>query len=321
MNRFRLILIAVLIAMPRPVLADLPQDNTKPSPFDTVLERAAEAAASNDWTKDVWADMQLEASLSVLMDKLQKKTNNKNIKLPVTFDAVRPAISRDGSKIAHLNSGLFVTKRGTVSHAHDSIILADESIAVSHARNCIIIARGAVDVGHGGGNVIIAGHFIHTSHDGHPDPQNAGGPHGSVLISGSVVDVAHANDTLACAPLAATMSFATNGIFINAPNRNISHERNSTYLTDESRALPTSSPKHQLIDKWKITQIVPPDDAGNGALVATKHGDVETVIRIGDALPNATAELEGWQLVFVGDGFALFANDGQYASAYIAPAN
>jgi hypothetical protein len=76
-----------------------------------------------------------------------------------------------------------------------------------------------------------------------------------------------------------------------------------------------------LIDKLKITQIVPPDDSGNGALVATKHADVETVIRIGDAIPNPTAELKGWRLVFVGDGFALFANDGQFAGAYIVPRN
>ncbi|MEZ6055946.1 MAG: hypothetical protein R3C01_04510 [Planctomycetaceae bacterium] len=319
MNRFRLIMLAAVIAMPRPMLAELPQDDAKPSPFDTVMQRAAQAAASSEWTKDGWADMQLESALSVLMADLQQITKNENIKLPTTFDSVRPAISRDGSNIAHLKKGLFVTKRGKVSHAHNSIILADESIDISHARNCLIIARGAVDVGHGGGNVIIAGHFIHSSHDGQPDPRDPEGAGGSVLLSGSNVDVSHANDTITCAPLAATMSFATNCIFINTPNRNISHERDSTYLTDKSRRLPTVLPKPQLIDKLIITKIVPPDDAGNGAQVATKQAGVETIIRIGDAVPSATAELEGWELVFIGDGFALFAKDGQYASAYMDP--
>ncbi len=320
MNRIRLILIVAVIAMPRPTLADLPQDDAKPSAFDTVLQRAAQAAASDEWTKVGWSDMQLESSLSELIDDLQEITKNKHIELPTTFDTVRPAISRDGSNIAHLKNGLFVTKRGTVAHAHDSIILADESIEVSHARNCLIIARGAVDVAHGSRNVIIAGHFIHTSADGPPDPESPG-PNGSVLISGSVVNVPHANDTIACAPLAVTMSFATNGIFINSPNRNISHEQNSTYFTDESGTLPTSSLTHPLIDKLMIIRIVAPDDSGNGSLVATNHANVESVIRIGDAIPKATAELEGWKLVFVGDGFGLFAKDGQYAGAYLVPRN
>jgi hypothetical protein len=317
MNRFLVILIAVVITMARPVLADVPNDGAKASPFDVVLQRAAETATSNDWTKDGWADMQLESSLSALLDRLQAITKNKNLKLPAKFDSVCPAISPDGSKIAYLTNGLFVTKRGKVSHAHDSIVLADESIDIGHARNCLIIARGAVNVGHGRRNLIIAGHFAHTSHDGHPDPRNPGGPNGSVLIAGSIVDVSHANDTIVCAPRAATISFSTNGIFINSPNRNIAHERNSTYLTDDSQTLPKAFPKQPMIDKLKVTQIVSPDDNGNGAFVATKHTDVETGIRIGDVIPNATGELKGWKLVFVGDGFALFAKDGQYAGAYI----
>jgi hypothetical protein len=247
---------------------------------------------------------------------------NKSIALPVTFDSVRPANSRDGSTIAYLENGLFVTKRGKVSHAQKSIILTDESIEVSHAHNCLIIARGAVDVSHGSRNVILAGHFIHMSHDGHGDPRSPDGPSGSVLLSGSVVDVSHANDTIVCAPLAATMSFTTNAVFINSPNRNISYESNSHYITDESGTLPTVSSEHQLIDRLKITRIAPPDDSGSGALVATRHANVETVIRVGDAIPNATDdELQGWKLVFVGEGFALFAKDGQFAGAYIVPRN
>ena len=319
MNRICLILIGALITIARPILANPPQED--PSLAERVVQRAAEATTSDDWTEGDWDDEQLESWLSAVIDDVQRITKNNNIELPTTFDDVRPAISPDGSHIAHLNNGLFVTKRGTVSHAHDSIIIADESIEVSHAHNCLIIARGAVDVGHGRGNVIIAGHCIHTSYDGYPEVQNPVGSNGSVLICGSVVDVAHAKNTIVCAPQAATMSFTRDVTFINSPNRNVSHERDSTYLTDDSGILPTNSPKHPMIDELKITRIVPPDDSGNGAMVTTEHTDEATEIRIDEAIPGATAELEGWKLVFVGEGFALFAKDGQFASAYITPSN
>ena len=295
--------------------AAVDDNNAKAVPFDVVLQRVAKATKSNDWTKDGWSDLQLESSLTALLDRLHEITKKKNMELPVEFDSVRPAKSHDGSRISYLTNELFVTKRGTVSHAQDSIILADESIEVSHASNCLIIARGTVDIGHGTGNLIIAGYFAHTSHD-RPDTRKPDAPKGSVLIAGAVVDVSHAYDTIVCAPLAATISHSTNVIFINSPNRNISHEHNSTYLTDDSQTLPTVFAVHPMINKLKVTRIV--QDSLNGAYVETRHAGV---IRIGHDIPNATDELKGWKLVFVGEECALFAKDGQYAGTGIVPRN
>lgn len=281
--------------------------------FDEILGRVRRAASSDEWQKPGWKDPLLEAGLNQLIDQVKQATKNDGLRLPVGFGDVQPRTERE---IRGLGAGgLYVLKGGSVAHAQRSIFLVDGSLHISHAQDCVIVARGAVDISHGRGNVVLAGHYVHTSHDG-----DSRQPSGSLLMSGSILDVSHSNQSVCFAPHSVCVGFATGTIFLNSPKLEISHEKNCTKIADAKLPLAPTEKKNQLSDKLKITQIVKPDDSGRGAMVVLDQGGMELVLRPGaeikDNLGKVIPELAGWKLSFVADGFALFSTDQEDAGFY-----
>lgn len=277
------------------------------SPFNVTLQRVKEISLSEDWKVTGWIDQELRSSLSQQLKVIQELTKNHEIKLPVTFDSVSPTI---GQK-SRLKNNLFVTEKGKISYADNSIIIANESIHISHANNCIVLARGAVSIGHGTQNIVVAGHYINLGHDRNKSPNY------SIYISGSTIDISHAQGTIVCAPSAIKISHAKNVTFINPPeNIDISHEKDSRQFIDKSRSLPTKSDIHDLTNTIEITQVVSHRNS-KYSLVVLKHDDIETIMRINQTFKNSDNEATGWKLVFIDDDFALYEKDDQYASAYI----
>jgi len=311
MNRIHASFFLIFIVITFPAFLETAHAQEKTSPFDMVMQRAGDISAKTNWRLDGWKDIELESSLSLLMKKIQAITKNKNITLPVSFDSVNPSFDN-----GHLKNSLVVTKLGKISHAKDSIIIADENIKVSHAQNCLIIARGAVDVSHGSQNVIIAGHYIHVSHDGNSRRKATEGLDVSILLSGSVVDVSHAKKTIVCAPVAAKISHARDVTFINSPNLNLSRDQNSIHLIDDSSILPDNSEKDEWIDTLTITQVVPPGSRQQALVVVNNTGS-EMLMRLGDTIPQAKGKQIGWKLVFVSNEFVMLKKNGNYASANI----
>jgi hypothetical protein len=316
MYRWQSLALAVVVCTLQPASADIPHKKTEPSAFDVVLERAAAIAAKDDWKEDGFSDIELDKSLAVVVGRLQAITKNSALKLPATFDSVKAVEEDADSNVGFLRKGLLVARRAKVSHASNSIILADESADVAFADNCLIIARGAVRIAHSQRCCVIAGHFIHSSHDGSPRPGNQGGNAGSILLAGAVVDISHASGTVVCAPVMAAISHANIVTFINTPNR---LNQKWTSIADDSGVLPRAEPHNPLFGKLTITQVVPAASSSTRALVAAESAGGEVVIRIDRPLPATLAEAKGWQLVFVGDNFALFAKDDQLAGLYLDP--
>jgi hypothetical protein len=280
--------------------------------FDDLLARVHRAAASEEWQKPGWKDSLLDAGLNALIDQVKRATKNDALRLPVGFGDVQPRSEREIR--GFVQGGLCVLKEGSIAHARRSIFLVDGSLRISHAQDCVIVARGAVDIAHGRGNVVLAGHYLHTSHDGGPPTSS-----GSVLMSGSILDVSHSNQSVCYAPRAVSVSFATGTIFLNSPKVEIAHEKSCTRIDAKLPLAPTER-KNPLSDKIKITQIVRPSDSGRGALVVLDQGGVEVVVRPGaqitDRQGKVIPEAAGWKLSFAADGFALFSKDREDAGFY-----
>ncbi|MBM9616752.1 hypothetical protein JWJ90_21030 [Desulfobulbus rhabdoformis] len=303
--KYLALVLCTIITLNSQVFGETTYDKNDISLFREILERAATTTKTDDWKFNGISDNKLKSSLVQLVTRVREIANNPNIELPVTFDSVNSAISQNN----HLNKKLLVTKRGKVSFADNSIIIADESIEIGHANNCIVIAQGAVDISHGSRNLIIAGNYINIAHDNND-------PYSSILISGAVVDISHADGSIICAPLAVKISHANNITLINSPILYVSYEKNTIQRIDKSKILPNQPVQKEWLDALNITQIVP-QNRYQKALIIVRNTDIEMVMRIGDNIPNIKEELKGWKLVLVGNGFVMFENNGIYASRFI----
>lgn len=309
-----LVLIAGMVALS----SGTPREDAAPSHCDTVLERAGAAVAAGVQRRADWSDLRLESSLAALLVHLREVTKTPNLALPVALDSVHPEVPEEGSTITFLRNGLFVAERVDIAHADHSIVLAGDHVEISNAKNCIIIASRTANIGHSSGCWIIAGHYIHVSHDGDRPSEDSDVSRGSVLISGSVIDVSHARNTVIGAPSAVTVGHANDVTFIDSPNRRLGHESRSTLLAIESAVLPNPRHARASIEGFGIAKIVPPDDAGRGARVVMRKEAAEIELRVGDEIRSDANDRGGWKLHFVGAGFALFEREGRAVGVRLA---
>lgn len=302
-----------------PIQGERPTENA----LDALLERIRLVAAADEWQKPGWRDDVLESGVVKLYEQLQRAAKKDPLTLPVGFREVRPRKPNvEGRELPFLSNELHIAKHVVVSHAKRSILLADGNLRVSFAHDCIIIARGAVSIAHGSGNFVAAGHYVHTSHDGNAPPDGKRErPAGSLLLSGAVLDVSHAKGSICMAPQAVRISFAAEVTFMNSPNVEVSHEKNCTRLGDAKTPLASGPRKNPLAGKFKITQLVKPNDAGQGALVVLERNGIESVVRLGaeiaDGQGKTISALAGWKLSFVGEDFALFSKGHEDAGFYL----
>ena len=97
------------------------------------------------------------------------------------------------------------------------------------------------------------------------------------MISGSVVDVSHANGSVCHAPGTVRISMAAGVTLVNSPNVEISHEKNGVKISDvKLTGMPTLR-KNPLADKFKIQKIVAPDERGGPQVVLDRNGTKLTV--------------------------------------------
>ena len=276
------------------------QDGKKGVTFDTLLERVALAAVGDAWQKPGWKDPILERGLADLVTQVQRATQHEGVKLPVAFGDVQPKGPAELRRPQQ--GGLCVLKGGSLAHLHRSILLVDGSVRVGFAKDCLIVARGAVEIAHGQRNVVLAGHYVHTSHDG--DLRT--GADGSLLMSGAVLDVSHSNGSVCSAPARVDVSFARGTTFVNSPTVNLSHDKGSRKVEGAKLPLAPAGRQHALQSKVKVTQVVPPNDAGQGALAVVDRDGAEVIVRP-DVDIKGIPELAGWKLSFVARDFALFS--------------
>jgi hypothetical protein len=177
--------------------------------------------------------------------------------------------------------------------------------------------------------MVVAGQFIHVSHDGqrrHARPAPGARPpmppqmefeQGGLLISGSTVDVSHANGSTIVAPELVRVSHANQSTFFNSPNREIQNAGESKFL--ESAKLPAGGPPpHPLRRAVEVKSIVP-----SRAVIFTHGGKryvAEMNKEIVDESGQPVPELAGWTVSFADEGYVLFTNGGVDVGLIVPPA-
>ncbi len=315
MNKIRFLLV-LLVLFPQQVWAEEAQEA---APFQAIMHRAGELTAADGITAREWNDLQLEKPLAEIMGQIRKLTGRDNQSRVAEIIHGLSEENKGFARLAkfrntklvlstgHLSNSFFITRKGEISHASNSVIIADESIDVGHANHCLIIARGVVKVGHGNQNIVLAGHYADIAHD----------RNNSIIIAGFMADISHINNSVVCVPGRVEISHADQVVFINPPaDIEISHEQNSQKIIDKTGILPLSAVKSDLFDNLQITQIVT-HRLSKYALAVIKVKGREMLMRIGDTVVNPDDITDGWRLIAVEDNFVLYGKDGQYASAYI----
>jgi hypothetical protein len=208
-----------------PGLDDGPKE--APATFETIVSRIAGIEASGEWRKQEWTDRIIRDWLLRITHRVREKTKRDFVTLPVDFkDVDVEAKANDHT--------LHVGKDINLAHATHSIILATDSVRIGHAKDSVIIANGSVNIDHSNRNVIVAGGAVDLGHDGNdafrdgadPNPRRNAVPlkHGSTILGGKEVTIAHAQGTICSAPLGLTIGHARQVIYLNTPQRKVSWE-------------------------------------------------------------------------------------------------
>jgi hypothetical protein len=309
--------------------------------FDEVLDEIRRAVESGDWKTAGWKPHITVSYLDYLLKEVKQTTKKENLKLPITFDQVKPAADQQG--IAGQASGLYVVKDGQFSILRQSIVLADGSVDISMAEGCIIIARGAVTMSTSQKNIVLAGQFAGINYDrstnnvaraalpvaidarvqpGGVAPAAPAAPQPaetvSLLMSAGILDVSTAYGPICCGLERLVVSYAdASTVFLNSPQREFNSSNKVEVLDAPQVPFQRRQVKNPLEGKVNITQIV----SGTSGMVVFQRGGMEYVLRPGSAIFDEGGKvvpgLENWTLGFLGRNYALFANGRQYAGFFV----
>jgi hypothetical protein len=303
---------------------DTPPDNAAPQraasvPADGAAEdlspvftRIRRAASNDDWRREGWNDKAIRDALSGLVEQVKKAADVEALALPVNVGDVHAPAAVEPHRF---QGALWVGKNVSMTRAEGAVILADGNVEIPFANDCLIVARGAVYIAHGTRNVVVAGQYIHVSHDGAREGPGGGGG-GSLLISGGVVDGAHADHSVCSAPGLVRISHARGVRLINSPNAKISNEQNCMRVAGAKLPVALAAKENPLAEKLKLTQVVYASEADQ-RLVTFEWEGVEMLVRLGQEIRDGAGkpipELAGWTLTFVCYNYAMFSKDGEDA--------
>jgi hypothetical protein len=333
-----LLAVAVVIS-PRPSPAKAPaladDFSDKLISFDEVLEEIHKLEESGDWKAPGWKPRTISTWLNHLVAEVKRASKREELKLPVGFDKVKPAIAQPGLALGTQQAALHVVKDGKFSFLRQSIVLADGSVEASLAEGCIIIARGAVTLSSSQNNLIVGGHFVSVSSD-RPNsirvaaplpipngpapaapPAAEGANQTSVIFSAGILDINMAYGTICCGLDRVVLSYTQQGAMVlNSPNREAGVSARFEAIGAPQVPFTRNVAKNPLEGKLEITQVVP----GTTGHLIVQRGGVEYVIRPGATATDERGQpltgMENWKLNFLGRNYALFANGRQYAGFY-----
>lgn len=288
--------------------------------WQTILDRVKKHATGEEWKQAGFSDPLIERAVEKLISQVNIAAKEDRVMMPVRFadctakrDDVR---MRPGSYQLICAQGSAYLGRGD-----HSIFLIDGSADFSFANNCLIIARGAVSIAHSSSNVVLAGQFIDISHDGsHARPGTEAAGTGSLVMSGSILRISHANRAICSAPTEMVVG-STNCVLINPAPMLKGPVATNRQVNDVKIVLQPLAPSNPLRDPFKITQVIHRGDSNPG-FVVIEHNGVEVVQRPGvdikDNMGKPVAAVEGWKLSFVNDKYALFSN-GKEDAGFVLP--
>ncbi len=254
-------------------------------------------------------DGKLEKLLLQAVRPLAATAGRKDYNLPVAFQDVRFAPFDPQNRFGNnCEKALVVLKRGNITFARHSIILADEQVEINNADDCIIIARLAVRVRISSNCIIIAGMSLDTDID-----------RGSILLSGSRVDLGIVTGAICAATAPSRFGIVQNTTLVNWPQTaevDRGGRRENRIVQLPELVLADSAAKNPLAPRIQLTDTFA--DRGGIALFRLANGKGEYVARydrpINDPDGKPISELRGWTLCFAGRAFAVFTDGNDFAS-------
>lgn len=300
--------------------------------FEQLVERIRRAEATGDWRREGWTDPIIAQGLDLLVTEADRATPNHDVKLPVPLAGLAPA--GGGGGVPMVQKALLVGRDISVSHASGCVLLADGNARVAFAEGCVIVARGAVYIAHGRRNVVVAGQYVHSSFDGDPGRMAGGGEvAGSLLVSGGVVDVSHAFDSVCSAPGLVRIGNAYRVAFLDSPNvkagtagaaaaaRRGGAPAGPDMIENAKLSLAPPAAVNPLDGVVRVTQVIYRDDPKECSAVVDADG-VEVVVRPGAEVKDGRGQVvrgaQGWRLSFIGPDFALFSDGRRDAGFFVA---
>ena len=292
-----------------------------------VLDRVGDIAAGDDWQKEGWTDPLIEGWIAHVVATVREAGHGKDLRDPVKFAEFKGRGPRDDPRAAMLDApgpgSIIVAKQVDETRLNNAIVLVDGDAHIPYADYCVIVARGVVDIAHGRGNVVIAGQFIDISHDnsdrqvalrmaerGRAAPPRPVAP-ASLLMSPGVVRVSHAGESVCAAGESLEIGHALGCVFLNTPNKTISHNQGGVELNSDKVRLGDAPKPHPLAADVKL-------HAPAGNMAVFWHKDRRYVAERGKPVVDETgapvAALAGWILTVVGQDYAVLANEQERAS-------
>ncbi|MBS0208219.1 MAG: hypothetical protein JSS27_04620 [Planctomycetes bacterium] len=246
----------------------------------------------------------LEGRLNRLAVVLSEATGNKELKLPVHFNAVaEQAVDLQRGQV---KQALVMADSVALSVVEDSIILADYAAEVSIAKRSIIIARYAVQVNNAENCVIISGRNLHVSMD-----------KGSAVISGRDCQV-NVSDRSILAGEKVDSHNPKSVIFVNGkPDKlrtNIKPADACQAVTTPGLVIRPAKDANPLAEKIVVTYSMgSANSRGTNFVLFTRVGHQrEYVARVGQDLRSPDGSeipgLSGWTLRYCSSQMAVFSN-------------
>lgn len=199
--------------------------------------------------------------------------------MPLLAHPVEPATLIPDTTPQNGKCWLATTLPQRLGHVRESIIISSADLDIDLAENSILISSGLVKAVHIRNCIIVGGHAIQVGHDiplpsdGSPQPNDA---LRSVFVSGALLDVAHARNTVCLSRHFLRISHATSILLLKPEAARIAHSESPTYLPPE-RLTFARSPQTLLHFPVVVKKIVP--SKSPSAIIET--GDGDTAIRIG----------------------------------------
>lgn len=294
--------------------------------WTTILDRVKQHASNNDWQKPGFTDPLIEKAVEKVIAQANSAAGADRVQMPVRFAEIGKDAAVAGPPRPPGRGSQLVCGKGSLefSGGERSIYLIDGNVRISSATNCLIIARGAVRISHGSGNVVLAGQFIDISHDGshlRGDPRGPGPAMGgsSLVMSGSILRMSHATQTICSAPDEVRVS-SNDCVLLNSAPQTGGGRSTGQRIDKVTLQLQPKSTPNPIIAQLKVTQAYDGGDSRRGFMITEQQG-IEVVHRpdaeITDNLGKPLKNLAGWKLAFIADGYALLSNGKEDAGFVI----
>ena len=291
--------------------------------LDALFARVRRAAASDDWRQPGWRDPELDAELAAIVQQAGQTSTPATLVVPVRFGNLN--VHDKGDAQPNLSGELYVIagQHAYIGYVNNSIVLADGDVEIGYADDSVVLARGAARLSHINGCVIIAGHYLKVASDG-LFARSRPGWRGSLLYSGSVLTVAHADGSICRVPRGMRVSHAQGVTFMDSPLLDISGEtacRRVRRVRFNVLAVPRPNP---LADTITVTASTRTDDQrarGRATAVLSATGE-ELTLRPRAVITNARGipvpALQGWTASVIDRNFVLLSDGKQEAEFYPA---